>query len=124
MGRAEKRIQIYVRFHRDICSRLALLAERSGRRRATTAAWILTRAVAVAVMEHPDYAITAEDLGLDGSEEVYFLAKGRQEGAKAGPAMILTMDRQVNRDLELLAGQLNLTPNQFRTAILAHYLGL
>ena len=115
-------VQVYVRFHKELCAAIEELAAQTGRKRATTAAWILTREVEKLLRKCPDYRASADDIGIDGTEDVYYLSRGRQPERVSGPAMILTVDRRTERDLELFAENLTMPVSNFRTALLAVYL--
>ena len=61
-------------------------------------------------------------LGFTGIEIPYFLVPGRaSSGSVLGRAMRLTVDRSMDRNLELVAMNHGMSSRDFRTAILMQY---
>lgn len=114
---------IYVRFHKRVDALLDEFSERTGMKRATAAVWIerrfLERMLSDGRMEDE---LDEEMLGFTGIEIPYFLLPGRTtDGSMLGRAMRLTVDKRLDRSLELIAMKHDMSTRDFRTAILMQY---
>ncbi len=116
---------VFVRFHKRIDALLTQFAADTGMRRATAVTWIQNRYMETLLAGGADpAALTAAELGFSGTEEAYFLTVGRRsagEGSMLGRAMQITVDKNTDRTLSLLAMQNNYAERDFRTAILVKY---
>ena len=114
---------VYVRFHRRVDELLETFSKQTGMKRAAAVTWIQNRFLERML----SLGISAEDIseemfGFSGIEIPYFIALGRStEGSVLGRAMQITVDRTADRMIELFAMRCNLSPRDFRTAILMQY---
>ena len=111
---------VYVRFHRRVDELLETFSKQTGMKRAAAVTWIQNRFLERML----SLGISAEDIseemfGFSGIEIPYFIALGRStEGSVLGRAMQITVDRTADRMIELFAMRCDLSPRDFRTAIL------
>ena len=114
---------VYVRFHRRVDELLEEFSKQTGMKRAAAVTWIQNRFLERLLGDGtPIDAITEEMFGFSGIEIPYFISLGRNaEGSVLGRAMQITVDRTADRTLELLAMNCDLSPRDFRTAILMQY---
>ena len=114
---------VYVRFHRREDELLETFSKQTGMKRAAAVTWIQNRFLERML----SLGISAEDIseemfGFSGIEIPYFIALGRStEGSVLGRAMQITVDRTADRMIELFAMRCDLSPRDFRTAILMQY---
>ena len=114
---------VYVRFHRRVDELLETFSKQTGMKRAAAVTWIQNRFLERML----SLGISAEDIseemfGFSGIEIPYFIALGRStEGSVLGRAMQITVDRTADRMIELFAMRCDLSPRDFRTAILMQY---
>ena len=114
---------VYVRFHRRVDELLETFSKQTGMKRAAAVTWIQNRFLERML----SLGISAEDIseemfGFSGVEIPYFIALGRStEGSVLGRAMQITVDRTADRMIELFAMRCDLSPRDFRTAILMQY---
>lgn len=114
---------VYVRFHRRVDELLEEFSKQTGMKRAAAVTWIQNRFLD----RIQSLGIQAEDItedlfGFSGIEIPYFIALGRStEGSVLGRAMQITVDRTADRMIELFAMRCELSPRDFRTAILMQY---
>ena len=114
---------VYVRFHRRVDELLEIFSKQTGMKRAAAVTWIQNRFLERML----SLGISAEDIseemfGFSGIEIPYFIALGRStEGSVLGRAMQITVDRTADRMIELFAMRCDLSPRDFRTAILMQY---
>ena len=114
---------VYVRFHRRVDELLETFSKQTGMKRAAAVTWIQNRFLDRML----SLGISAEDIseemfGFSGIEIPYFIALGRStEGSVLGRAMQITVDRTADRMIELFAMRCDLSPRDFRTAILMQY---
>ena len=114
---------VYVRFHRRVDELLETFSKQTGMKRAAAVTWIQNRFLERML----SLGISAEDIsedtfGFSGVELPYFIALGRStEGSVLGRAMQITVDRTADRMIELFAMRCDLSPRDFRTAILMQY---
>lgn len=114
---------VYVRFHRRVDELLETFSKQTGMKRAAAVTWIQNRFLDRMLSS----GISAEDIseemfGFSGIEIPYFIALGRStEGSVLGRAMQITVDRTADRMIELFAMRCDLSPRDFRTAILMQY---
>lgn len=114
---------VYVRFHRRVDELLETFSKQTGMKRAAAVTWIQNRFLERML----SLGISAEDIseemfGFSGVEIPYFIALGRStEGSVLGRAMQITVDRSADRMIELFAMRCDLSPRDFRTAILMQY---
>lgn len=114
---------VYVRFHRRVDELLETFSKQTGMKRAAAVTWIQNRFLERML----SLGISAEDIseemfGFSGIEIPYFIALGRStEGSVLGRAMQITVDRTSDRMIELFAMRCDLSPRDFRTAILMQY---
>ena len=114
---------VYVRFHRRVDELLETFSKQTGMKRAAAVTWIqnrfLERMLSLGIS---DEEISEEMFGFSGIEIPYFIALGRStEGSVLGRAMQITVDRTADRMIELFAMRCDLSPRDFRTAILMQY---
>ena len=114
---------VYVRFHRRVDELLETFSKQTGMKRAAAVTWIqnrfLERMLSLGISAEE---ISEEMFGFSGIEIPYFLALGRStEGSVLGRAMQITVDRTADRMIELFAMRCDLSPRDFRTAILMQY---
>ena len=113
----------HVRFHRRVDELLETFSKQTGMKRAAAVTWIQNRFLERML----SLGISAEDIseemfGFSGIEIPYFIALGRStEGSVLGRAMQITVDRTSDRMIELFAMRCDLSPRDFRTAILMQY---
>ena len=114
---------VYIRFHRRIDELLTEFSKQTGMRRATAVNWIQTRYMTQLLQENADVSeIDEEALGFSGVEELYVVALGRSnEGSHLGRAMRITVDRHMERMMDVIAAQCGMTLQNFRVSILVHY---
>ena len=114
---------VYIRFHKRIDALLSAFSQQTGMRRATAVVWIQNRYMEKLLKEKENLAeITESDLGFSGMEETYFITLGRgSEGSMLGRAMQITVDKNMDRKMELIAYGCHMTMRNFRTAILVQY---
>ena len=114
---------VYIRFHRRVDELLETFSKQTGMKRAAAVTWIQNRFLERML----SLGISAEDIseemfGFSGIEIPYFIALGRStEGSVLGRAMQITVDRTADRMIELFAMRCDLSPRDFRTAILMQY---
>ena len=114
---------VYVRFHRRVDELLETFSKQTGMKRAAAVTWIQNRFLERML----SLGISAEDIseemfGFSGIEIPYFIALGRStEGSVLGRAMQIIVDRTADRMIELFAMRCDLSPRDFRTAILMQY---
>lgn len=114
---------VYVRFHRRVDELLETFSKQTGMKRAAAVTWIQNRFLERML----SLGISAEDIseemfGFSGIEIPYFISLGRSsEGSVLGRAMQITVDRTADRMIELFAMRCDLSPRDFRTAILMQY---
>lgn len=114
---------VYIRFHRRVDELLETFSKQTGMKRAAAVTWIQNRFLERML----SLGISAEDIseemfGFSGIEIPYFIALGRStEGSVLGRAMQITVDRTADRMIELFAMHCDLSPRDFRTAILMQY---
>ena len=114
---------VYIRFHRRVDELLETFSKQTGMKRAAAVTWIQNRFLERML----SLGISAEDIseemfGFSGIEIPYFIALGRStEGSVLGRAMQITVDRTSDRMIELFAMRCDLSPRDFRTAILMQY---
>ena len=114
---------VYVRFHRRVDELLETFSKQTGMKRAAAVTWIqnrfLERMLSLGISAEE---ISEEMFGFSGIEIPYFIALGRStEGSVLGRAMQITVDRTADRMIELFAMRCDLSPRDFRTAILMQY---
>ena len=114
---------VYVRFHRRVDELLETFSKQTGMKRAAAVTWIqnrfLERMLSLGISAED---ISEETFGFSGIEIPYFIALGRStEGSVLGRAMQITVDRTADRMIELFAMRCDLSPRDFRTAILMQY---
>ena len=114
---------VYVRFHRRVDELLETFSKQTGMKRAAAVTWIqnrfLERMLSLGISVED---ISEEMFGFSGIEIPYFIALGRStEGSVLGRAMQITVDRTADRMIELFAMRCDLSPRDFRTAILMQY---
>lgn len=114
---------VYVRFHRRVDELLETFSKQTGMKRAAAVTWIqnrfLDRMLSLGISAEE---ISEEMFGFSGIEIPYFIALGRStEGSVLGRAMQITVDRTADRMIELFAMRCDLSPRDFRTAILMQY---
>ena len=114
---------VYVRFHRRVDELLETFSKQTGMKRAAAVTWIqnrfLERMLSLGISAED---ISEEKFGFSGIEIPYFIALGRStEGSVLGRAMQITVDRTADRMIELFAMRCDLSPRDFRTAILMQY---
>ena len=114
---------VYVRFHRRVDELLETFSKQTGMKRAAAVTWIqnrfLERMLSLGISAED---ISEETFGFSGVEIPYFIALGRStEGSVLGRAMQITVDRTADRMIELFAMRCDLSPRDFRTAILMQY---
>jgi hypothetical protein len=102
---------------------LETFSKQTGMKRAAAVTWIQNRFLERML----SLGISAEDIseemfGFSGIEIPYYIALGRStEGSVLGRAMQITVDRTADRMIELFAMRCDLSPRDFRTAILMQY---
>ena len=114
---------VYVRFHRRVDELLEEFSKQTGMKRAAAVTWIQNRFLdRMQSLGIPADAISEDTFGFSGIEIPYFIALGRStEGSVLGRAMQITVDRTADRMIELYAMRCDLSPRDFRTAILMQY---
>jgi len=114
---------VYIRFHKRIDALLTEFSKQTGMRRATAVNWIQTRYMTQLLQENTDISEIDEDaLGFSGVEELYFVTLGRSnEGSHLGRAMRITVDRHLERMMDVVAAQCGMTLQNFRVSILVRY---
>ena len=114
---------VYVRFHRRVDELLETFSKQTGMKRAAAVTWIQNRFLdRVQSLGIPADEIAEDAFGFSGIELPYFITLGRStEGSVLGRAMQITVDRTADRMIELFAMRCDLSPRDFRTAILMQY---
>ena len=114
---------VYVRFHRRVDELLEEFSKQTGMKRAAAVTWIQNRFLdRMQSLGIPADDISEDTFGFSGIEIPYFIALGRStEGSVLGRAMQITVDRTADRMIELYAMRCDLSPRDFRTAILMQY---
>ena len=114
---------VYVRFHRRVDELLEEFSKQTGMKRAAAVTWIQNRFLdRIQSLGIPAEDITEDMFDFSGIEIPYFIALGRStEGSVLGRAMQITVDRTADRMIELFAMRCELSPRDFRTAILMQY---
>jgi len=114
---------VYVRFHRRVDELLEEFSKQTGMKRAAAVTWIQNRFLdRIQSLGIPAEDITEGMFDFSGIEIPYFIALGRStEGSVLGRAMQITVDRTADRMIELFAMRCELSPRDFRTAILMQY---
>ena len=114
---------VYVRFHRRVDELLETFSKQTGMKRAAAVTWIQNRFLErMLALGSSAVDISEEMFGFSGIEIPYFIALGRStEGSVLGRAMQITVDRTADRMIELFAMRCDLSPRDFRTAILMQY---
>ena len=114
---------VYVRFHRRVDELLEEISKQTGMKRAAAVTWIQNRFLdRIQSLGIPAEDITEDMFDFSGIEIPYFIALGRStEGSVLGRAMQITVDRTADRMIELFAMRCELSPRDFRTAILMQY---
>ena len=114
---------VYLRFHKRVDELLSQFSAQTGMMRATAVVWIQNRYMERLLADGISPGdITEEMLGFTGIEIPYFIALGRgTEGSMLGRAMQITVDRTLDRTMELIAIRCEMSLRNFRTAILMQY---
>lgn len=114
---------VYVRFHRRVDELLEEFSKQTGMKRAAAVTWIQNRFLdRMQSLGIPAEELTEDAFGFSGIEIPYYITLGRStEGSVLGRAMQITVDRTADRMIELFAMRCELSPRDFRTAILMQY---
>lgn len=113
---------IYVRYHTEVMKMLDEIAKSRGVRLATVAADILSEYMRKIKHDYPTLILREEDnLGFSKNSPLYFLVRGRSNQSVRGKPMNLTIDINMDRDMQFLADNFDIPIQDFRTSVFVTY---
>lgn len=112
---------IYVRYHTEVMKMLEEIAESRGVRLATVASDILSGYMRKIKHDYPTLILREENLGFSKNAPLYFLVRGRSNLSVRGKPMNLTLDINMDRDMQFLADKFEIPIQDFRTSVFVTY---
>ena len=101
--------QVFVRFHKDLCSQIEEYAIQNGKKKATVVAEILEEYI-------------RSPFPLSPISSMFLMRRGRSNEKVKGKGMNITIKKVVDNEIRIRAEREEMTENEFRTYILASFL--